>query len=111
MTERNDPLRRRMGTTCLSEKLESGDFVNWLREFEVCAAANEWDADAKLLKLPPFLRGPALIYYNTLAASEKRNYGNLTANLKALLSPLVAREQYFQDFENRSLSPGEDPAL
>ena len=95
----------------LPEKFESGDFVNWLGVFDVCAAANEWNADAKLVKLPAFLRGPALAYYNTLTVAQKNNYGNLTANLKGLLCPLVARAQYFQEFEHRLLRPEEDPAL
>ena len=44
-------------------------------------------------------------------AALKNNYGNLTANLKGLLCPLVAREQYFLEFEHKVLRPEEDPAL
>ena len=111
VTERNDTPRLRMGTAVLPEKFENGDFANWLRVFDVCAAANGWDADAKLVKLPAFLRGPALAYYNTLTAAQRNSYGTLASSLKALLCPIVAREQYFQDFERRLLRPDEDPSL
>ena len=82
-----------MATAVLPEKFESGDFVNWLLVFVMSAAINEWDGCVKLVKVPAFLRGPDLAYYNTVTAAQKNNYGNLTANLKALLCPLVAREQ------------------
>ena len=92
-----------MGTAILPEKFESGDFVNWLRVFDVCPAANEWDADANLEKLPAFLQGPALAYYTILMATNRSNYGNLITNLKALICTVATREQYFQEFKIRSL--------
>jgi len=46
-------------STILPEKFESGDIVLWLRQFETCATANDWQAQDKLTKLPAFLRGRA----------------------------------------------------
>ena len=73
------------GDCSFAAEIRSRDFSKWLRVFDVCAAANEWDAGAKLVKLPAFLRGPALAYYSTLTAAQKNNYGSLTTSLKALL--------------------------
>ncbi len=95
----------------LPDKFDSGDFVAWLRSYECCATANGWSADARFKKLPAFLRGQASSYYFSLADDEKDTFKNLTESLRKLLCPLVAREQFFADFELRSLRPHEDPSL
>eukprot|EP00794_Sanderia_malayensis_P005083 gene5083-biopygen4144 len=98
-------------STILPEKFDSGDFVNWVRQFNVCAAANTWNAAKKLAVLPAFLRGPAATYYHTLADGEKDTFEHLTTSLQGLLCPAVGREQYYRDFEQRLLRPTEDPSL
>ena len=40
------------------EKFETGDFAEWLRNFECCVAANGWKDDDKLKKLSTFLHLP-----------------------------------------------------
>ncbi len=95
----------------LPDKFSSGDFVAWLRSYECCATANGWSADARFKKLPAFLRGQASSYYFSLADEEKDTYQNLTDSLRKLLCPVGAREQFFADFELRSLRPDEDPSL
>ena len=41
----------------LPEPLQDGDARSWFKWFEVCAAANEWNDQKKLLRLPTLLRG------------------------------------------------------
>lgn len=97
--------------TIIPDKFDSGDFVSWLRDFECCATANGWSADAKLSKLPAFLRGQAASYFHALADDQKDTFAHLTAALRNVFCPLVAREQHYRDFEQRSLRPHEDPSL
>ena len=42
---------------CLPKPLEDGDAKLWSRQFDACAAANEWNAGKKLVRLPTLLRG------------------------------------------------------
>eukprot|EP00794_Sanderia_malayensis_P008287 gene8287-biopygen6701 len=98
-------------STILPEKFESGDFVNWVRQFNVCAATNTWNAAKTLAVLPAFLRGPAATYYHTLADGGKDTFEHLTTSLQGLLCPAVGREQCYRDFEQRLLRPTEDPSL
>lgn len=91
----------------VSEKLTDGDFVSWLRNFECCATANVRKDDDKLTKLPAILRDQSVAYFYSLPADQKDTYAHLTAALKAALCPKVNREQFYTDFECRSLRPGE----
>ena len=95
----------------IPDKFSSGDFVSWLRSFECCATANEWEDDDKLKKLPAFLRGPSAAYFHGLPDGQKDTYAHLTAALKTALCPTVNREQFYADFECRLLRPDEDPSL
>eukprot|EP00794_Sanderia_malayensis_P002724 gene2724-3149_t len=80
-------------------------------QFNVCAAANTWNAAKKLAVLPAFLRGPAAAYYHTLADDEKDTFEHLTTSLQGLLCPAVGCEQYYRDFEQCLLRPTEEPSL
>eukprot|EP00795_Rhopilema_esculentum_P006932 gene6932-12548_t len=77
----------------------------------ILATANGWNDAARLRKLPAFLCGQASSFYHTLAAEDTDSYANLTSSLRRLLCPLVAREQYFFEFDARYLRPGKDPSL
>ena len=55
-----------MASSVVPEKLDSGDIASWLRQFEVCATANFWDAEKKLKMLPAFLRGPAATQFHAM---------------------------------------------
>ena len=95
----------------IPDKFSSGNFVSWLRSFECCATANEWEDDDKLKKLPAFLRGPSAVYFHGLPDGQKDTYAHLTAALKTALCPTVNRERFYADFECRLLRPDEDPSL
>ena len=62
-----------------------GNFDTWLRDFDRCAAANEWDEATRVLKLPAFLQGPAATYLDSLPAEQRRIYDALVTNLKSCL--------------------------
>ena len=95
----------------LPDKFEHGDFISWLRNFDVCATANGWSEEDKLRKLPAFLRGQAYSFYDTLAKADTDAYVHLTSSLRRLLCPKIARERYYSEFDGRTLRPGEDPSL
>ena len=46
-------------TTQLPESFGDGDFELLVKRFDICAKANRWDADEKLLRLPLLLKGRA----------------------------------------------------
>ena len=100
-----------MAASVVPEKFESGDIVSWLRQFEVCAAANSWNDEKKLKILPAFLRGPAATYFHAMDDDKKDSYEKLTKSLTEVLCPAVDREKFFSDFEQRLLRPNEDPSL
>ena len=64
-----------------------------------------------LKKLPAFLRGQASSYYFSLPDASKGTYADLKKGLRKVLCPVVARENYFAEFERRTLRPSEDPSL
>ena len=95
----------------IPETFQTGDFVAWLRQFECCANANNWDAAAKLRKIPAFLRGPAASFFQRLADAHKDTYAHLVKFLRDCLCPVVDRERFYAEFESRHLRPNEDPSL
>ena len=95
----------------IPETFQTGDFVAWLRQFECCANANNWDAAAKLRKIPAFLRGPAAAFIQRLADAQKDTYAHLVKFLRDCLCPVVDRERFYAEFESRHLRPNEDPSL
>ena len=60
-----------MSSKLLPERFSTGDFASWLRHFERCASANEWDAPTKY---------------------TKSIYAKLTDNLLQSFSPTAERE-------------------
>ena len=88
------------GTTiCLPEPLEDGNAKSWFRRFDVCAAANEWDAAKKLVRLPTLLRGRTWAIYESLGETDNASYEALKKAIISRLNPdtdedrLAAREQ------------------
>ena len=59
-----------MSKSIYPERYVEGNFNAWLRHFERCAAANEWDEATHLLKLPVFLHGPAAAYIDSLEFTQ-----------------------------------------
>ena len=54
------------------EKFESGDFEEFLDNFEISSLANEWGADKKALMIATCLKGEALQVYKTLSTTKER---------------------------------------
>eukprot|EP00794_Sanderia_malayensis_P013439 gene13439-biopygen10741 len=93
-----------MASSILPTPFTYGDFGVWIRQFQRCAAANKWNTEAQLLKLPAFLDGPTATYYET-------SLDSLVASLHKCFCPPSDREWYYQEFENHRLRPAEDPTL
>ena len=84
----------------IPETFQTGDFVAWLHQFECCANANNWDAAAKLRKLPAFLRGPAAAFFHSLADAQKDTYAHVVKFLHDRLCPLVDHKRFNAEFES-----------
>jgi len=90
------------GGLALPEPLHDEDSRSWFKRFEVCAAANGWDAAKKLLRLPTLLKGCAWAIFDSLGEDETDSYDHLKAALLKRLSPdteedrLTAHEQLFR---------------
>eukprot|EP00794_Sanderia_malayensis_P016602 gene16602-biopygen14025 len=100
-----------MASSILPTPFTSGDFGVWIRQFQRCAAANKWNTEAQLLKLPAFLDGPAATYYETLSDGDKTSLDSLVASLHKCFCPPTDRERYYREFEDHRLRPAEDPTL
>jgi len=95
------------GGLALPEPLHDEDAHLWFKRFEVCAAANSWDAAKKVLRLPALLRGHTWAVFNSLGDDTTDTYDHLKAALLQCLSPdtdedrMVAHERLsarkFQD--------------
>ena len=71
----------------LPEVLQDGDAKSWFKRFEVCAAANEWNDEKKLRRLPTLLRGRAWAIFDALPDDSTDTYEHLKAALLRGLSP------------------------
>ena len=71
----------------LPEPLLDDDAKSWFKRFEVCAAANEWNAAKKLLRLPTHLRGRAWAVFDALSEEQKKSYDSLKTAILERLSP------------------------
>ena len=61
--------------------------TTWLQEYDACAEANGWTADAKIKKLPGFLRGEAASHYYALEEDSRKSYADATKALKEAMCP------------------------
>ena len=100
-----------MASCILPSKFDGDDIVEWLREFDACALANNWKDEEKIKKLPAFLRGRAATHFYAIPADERATYEEATKKLKKALCPAVERENYYVKFEARTLRVGEDPSI
>ena len=71
----------------LPEPLQDGDARSWFKRFEVCAAANEWNDQKKLLRLPTLLRGRAWAIFDALTEEQTRTYAGLKKAILDRLNP------------------------
>ena len=102
-------------TAILPGKFESGDLAAWLRQFDACSAANGWkvteDKDDKVLKLPAFLIGQAASHFYAIPEDDRKTYATAVKGLTRAMCPAAKRENFYAEFEDRVLRPGEDPAV
>ena len=88
-----------MSSICLPEPLQHEDARSWFKRFELCAAANEWNAAKQLLYLPTLLRGRSWAIYESLSDADKESYDTLKKAILDRLDPdtdehrLAARNQ------------------
>jgi len=73
--------------------LQGENARSWFRRFEVCAAANEWDNEKKLRRVPTLLKGRAWAVYDALTDAETDTYAHLKAALLEQLSPDTDEEK------------------
>ena len=83
-----------MATAILPGKFGHGDIIIWLRELDACAEANGWNAEAKIKKLPAFLRGQAASHFYALNEESRRSYAAATKTLREAMCPPASREVY-----------------
>src|SRR5438552_15988495 len=60
------------GVSAVPTRFSTGNIVEWIRKFEVCATANGWNAEAQIRRLPTFLDGQAFAVFERLGRSEER---------------------------------------
>ena len=83
---------------CLPEPLEDGDAISWFKRYELCAAANEWNAEKKLRRLPMLFKGRTWAIFESLGDGDTDTYDHLKKAIMDRLSPdtdenrLAARE-------------------
>lgn len=68
------------------------DFSLWIEQFNLCAAANDWDDEQQLILLPTFLKDDAFLMYMGFADDDKSTKKKLVERLtKAFRPPERAR--------------------
>ena len=83
----------------LPEPLHDEDAKSWFKRYKVCVAANGWNDQKKLLRLPTLLKGRAWAIYDSLGDDQTDSYQNLKAAILARLCPdteenkIVSREK------------------
>ena len=58
----------------MARKFAEGDASEWLRRFDICSEANEWDEGMKVRKLSTLLEGKALVSWLELSEAEQSDY-------------------------------------
>ena len=87
------------------------DFRQWLRHFDSCGHADNWEASERLRKLRRSCADVHRPIFYALSDEETSTYQHLKNNLQASLCPTAEREQHYRQFESRCFRPGEDPAV
>ena len=73
-----------------------GDAREWFQRFEICAAANQWNAATQALKLPTLLEGEALAIWLELSTEQKADYAGAKEHLITKMAPteFVSLEEF-----------------
>ena len=97
------------GGLALPEPLDGDDARSWFKRYEVCATANGWNDQKKLLRLPTLLKGRSWAVYDSLSDADTDTCEHLKVAILKRLCPdteedrLVARER----LSRRHLRDGE----
>ena len=91
----------------LPNKFDDGDVVSWLDSFDVCAAANNWNDDARLRRLPTLLVGRAFAVFQRLGDQQKDTLAHLRESLIAAFLPEEQRGARYSEFDSCTLKDGE----
>ena len=86
------------------QPFESGNVIEWLNRFDICAKANGWDAAVKPVKLPTLLEGEALAVWLDLTKEQQSDYSVMVDKLKSKLAPIGF--SLLEAFYTRKLQPG-----
>ena len=87
----------------------SGNVVEWLHRFNICAKANGWNDATKAVKLPTLLEGEALAVWLDLTEEQQTDYSATVGELKKKLAP--SGFSSLEAFHTRKLQPGEALSL
>ena len=59
----------------IPKSFASGDASKWFKRFDICSAANKWNEETKVAKLPTLLEGrEALATWLELSENEQKDY-------------------------------------
>ena len=87
------------------EMFESGDFEEFLDNFDISSLASEWGADKKALMIATCLRGEALQVYKTLTTDERKDYGTVKGKLVSTFKPEDITFTSLSEFHGRTMFP------
>lgn len=94
-------------TIAIPISFSTGDLVEWLDRFVVCADANGWNEQHRLQRLPPYLTGQANVVYRRLQPDQRDTWDHLRTNLLALYYPQETRTARTMEFQSSKYIPGE----
>ena len=94
----------------LPESFGDGDFQLWIKRFDICAKANRWNDEEKLLRLPLLLKGRAFAVYERNINAEVTVYADLVKAIKQSFAPDTeeSRRLARRQLQDRKLQEGED---
>ena len=95
----------------LPKTFSGGDWNEWLLRFDICAEANGWKNDVRVVKLPTLLEGEALAVFTEIGENERKDYHKVTDALKGAFHPTESQFSVLKQFEKRQLLPGESPRM
>ena len=81
--------------------------MSWLDSFNVCAAANNWNDNARLRRLPTLLAGRAFTVFQRLGDQQKDTLAHLRESLIAVFLPEEQRGARYSEFDSCRLKDGE----
>ena len=95
----------------LPQPFSGGDWNEWLLRFDICAEANGWENDIRVVKLPTLLEGEALAVFTEIGEDERKDYPKVTNILQKAFHPTESQFSVLKQFEKRQLLSGESPRM